>query len=76
MTDTDKPSSPPPEPILDYLQAGVSDALGHGAPPLVALFGELGLQIVAQLPRNPERTVALRKLMESLDCTMRVVRGA
>ena len=34
-------------------------------------FGDLALQIVAQLPRNPERTVALRKLLESKDCAVR-----
>ena len=34
-------------------------------------FGHLAEQIVANLPKNPERTVALRKLLESKDCAVR-----
>lgn len=34
-------------------------------------FGELAEQIVATLPRNPERTVALRKLLEAKDAAVR-----
>jgi len=34
-------------------------------------FGELAEKIVAELPRNPERTVALRKLLEAKDCAVR-----
>lgn len=34
-------------------------------------FGELAEQLVKTLPRNPERTVALRKLLESKDCAVR-----
>lgn len=34
-------------------------------------FGELANQIVDTLPRNPERTVALRKLLEAKDCAVR-----
>lgn len=34
-------------------------------------FGELALNICDTLPRNPERTVALRKLLESKDCAIR-----
>lgn len=36
-------------------------------------FGELANQIVATLPRNPERTVALRKLLEAKDAAVRAV---
>ena len=36
-------------------------------------FGELAEYIVRELPRNPERTVALRKLLESKDCAVRTV---
>jgi hypothetical protein len=36
-------------------------------------FGELAERIVATLPRNPERTVALRKLLESKDAAVRAV---
>jgi hypothetical protein len=31
----------------------------------------LAEQIVETLPRNPERTVALRKLLEAKDCAVR-----
>lgn len=34
-------------------------------------FGELAEQIVEKLPRGPERTVALRKLLESKDAAVR-----
>lgn len=34
-------------------------------------FGDLAAQIIAMLPRNPERTVALRKLLEAKDAAVR-----
>lgn len=34
-------------------------------------FGELAVMIVDTLPRNPERTVALRKLLEAKDAAVR-----
>jgi hypothetical protein len=34
-------------------------------------FGELAKEIVGTLPRNPERTTALRKLLEAKDCAVR-----
>jgi hypothetical protein len=34
-------------------------------------FGELAERIVETLPRSPERTVALRKLLESKDAAVR-----
>jgi hypothetical protein len=34
-------------------------------------FGELAKQIVETLPSNPERTTALRKLLEAKDCSVR-----
>lgn len=34
-------------------------------------FGDLADFIVAALPKNPERTVALRKLLEAKDCAVR-----
>ena len=36
-------------------------------------FGELANQIVDTLPRNPERTTALRKLLEAKDCAVRAL---
>lgn len=34
-------------------------------------FGQLADTLVATLPRNPERTVALRKLLEAKDAALR-----
>jgi hypothetical protein len=34
-------------------------------------FANLADQIVASIPRNPERTVALRKLLQSKDAAVR-----
>lgn len=34
-------------------------------------FGELAQTLVDTLPRNPERTAALRKLLEAKDCAVR-----
>lgn len=38
-------------------------------------FGELAEQIVANLPRNSERTVALRKLLEAKEAAVRAILG-
>jgi hypothetical protein len=56
------------EPILQFF------AYAHLPPHLAVVsqpFGELAERIVATLPRNPERTVALRKLLESKDAAVR-----
>jgi hypothetical protein len=34
-------------------------------------FAELAHELVTSLPRNPERTAALRKLLEAKDCAVR-----
>ena len=36
-----------------------------------APFAEMAARIVDKLPRNPERTVALRKLLEAKDAAVR-----
>lgn len=36
-------------------------------------FRDLAVSIVALLPRNPERTVALRKLLEAKDAAVRAL---
>jgi hypothetical protein len=49
-------------------------AYEHLRPDLQAVskpFGDLAREIVDTLPRNPERTVALRKLLESKDAAVR-----
>ncbi len=46
----------------------------HLPAPLQAIsrpFGELAQRIVVTVPRNPERTVALRKLLEAKDAAVR-----
>lgn len=56
------------EPLLQFF------AYDHLTPELQQYskpFGELATWIVATLPRNPERTVALRKLLEAKDCAVR-----
>jgi ferritin-like protein len=46
-------------------------------PPHLALvakpFADLAAKLDAQLPDNPEKTVALRKLLEAKDCAVRAV---
>jgi len=37
------------------------------------LFGELAKQIEDTLPANPEKTTALRKLLEAKDCAVRAL---
>jgi len=56
------------EPLLQFF------AYAHLPEPLQAVsrpFGELAIDIVGMCPRNPERTVALRKLLEAKDCCVR-----
>ncbi|HYH96022.1 hypothetical protein [Hyalangium sp.] len=36
-------------------------------------FGELAEQVHSKLPRNPERTAALRKLLEAKDAAVRAL---
>lgn len=36
-------------------------------------FCELAYALVRELPMNPERTVALRKLLEAKDCAVRAI---
>lgn len=37
------------------------------------MFHEVAVRIVDELPSNPERTTALRKLLEAKDCAVRAV---
>jgi hypothetical protein len=56
------------EPILQFF------AYAHLPEHLQAIskpFGELAEKLIELLPRNPERTVALRKLLESKDAAVR-----
>ena len=58
------------DPIMQYF------AYAHLPEHLQAVskpFGELAQHIVTTLPRNPERTVALRKLLEGKDAAVRAL---
>jgi len=57
-----------PEPILQFFEYGhLPEALAKVSKP----FCELARDLVATLPRNPERSVALRKLLEAKDAAVR-----
>lgn len=56
------------EPILKYFKY---DHLPENLQTISKPFGEMANMIVDKLPRNPERTVALRKLLESKDAAVR-----
>lgn len=58
------------EPILQFF------AYAHLPEKLQAVskpFGDLASTVVNELPRNAERTVALRKLLEAKDAAVRAV---
>jgi hypothetical protein len=63
-------SLPQPEHIIQFFD------YAHLPPHLQAIskpFHDLAHDIVEELPRNPERTVALRKLLESKDAAVRAM---
>lgn len=58
----------PEDPMLQFF------TYSHLPEPLQAISREFSLLaqgIVVSLPRNPERTIALRKLLEAKDCAVR-----
>ena len=57
-----------PEPILQFFgYAHLRDDLQEVSKP----FCELAISVITMCPRNPERTVALRKLLEAKDAAVR-----
>lgn len=58
----------PSEPMLRFFQF---KHLPAQLAEISMYFAELAGRIVSDLPRNPERTVALRKLLEAKDCAVR-----
>jgi hypothetical protein len=59
-----------PEPILQFFgYSHLPEHLQEGSRP----FAELANTLVRDLPRNPERTVALRKLLEAKDAAVRAL---
>lgn len=70
MTEPAQQTNPPPDHIGEELHDE------HLPPHLQAVskpFGDLARDIVEVLPRNPERTVALRKLLEAKDAAVRAL---
>jgi hypothetical protein len=61
-------ATPDQEPLLQFFAyEHLRDDLKAVSRPFCALANAL----VDELPRNPERTVALRKLLEAKDCAVR-----
>lgn len=56
------------EPILQFFRYR---HLPSDLQAVIAPFCELAEKIIMGLPRNPERTVALRKLLEAKDAAVR-----
>lgn len=66
--DNDKPAQDVPDQILQFFTyAHLQPALAEVSKP----FADLAHEMTRTLPRNPERTVALRKLLESKDAAVR-----
>ena len=60
----------PQDPILQFFQYS---HLPERLQDATFKFCELAQHVVATLPRNPERTVALRKLLEAKDAAVRAL---
>jgi hypothetical protein len=62
------PDFDPTEPIMQFFaHAHLPEELQV----VSRMFTQVAHDIVATLPRNPERSVALRKLLEAKDCAVR-----
>lgn len=70
MSDQTGSVNAPPEPILQFFEYG---HLPMNLQETSKLFWHMANEIVARCPRNPERTVALRKLLEAKDAAVRAV---
>lgn len=57
-----------PEPMLQWF---AYDHLPETLQAKSKPFGDLAQWMVATLPRNPERSAGLRKLLEAKDCAVR-----
>lgn len=56
------------EPILQFF---AYEHLRQDLQEISKPFGEMADRLIEKLPRNPERTVALRKLLEAKDAAVR-----
>jgi len=57
----------------DVLQFFAYEHLPSHLQEVSARFGKLAQVLAAELPKNPESTEALRKLLEAKDCAVRAV---
>jgi hypothetical protein len=64
------PRGAQPEPMLQFFEYG---HLPEELQLVSKNFCDLAYALVLSLPRNPERTVALRKLLEAKDCAVRAL---
>jgi hypothetical protein len=64
-------TAPTPEPTEHILQFFAFDHLPPALRAVSEPFHDLAHNEIMALPRNPERTVALRKLLESKDAAVR-----
>lgn len=70
MDQTKPVAAPPPDHVEQFF------AYAHLPPHLQEVsrpFGELAQRIVETLPRNPQRTIALNKLLEAKDAAVRAL---
>lgn len=63
-------NDPQCEPLLQFFEC---DHLPLNLREVASHFRELAIRMVVNLPKNPERTAGLRKLLESKDCAVRAV---
>jgi hypothetical protein len=57
------------DPILQFFDLPVDAPTDHEA--ICGPYAALARVLTTGIPRNPERTVALRKLLESMDAALR-----
>jgi hypothetical protein len=69
--DARRPPDPPADRAEPMLQFFEFKHLPADLQTVSAPFHDLAIELVDTLPRNPERTVALRKLLEAKDCAVR-----
>lgn len=67
---TNTPEEPKTDPLLQFFNHG---HLPTRQAQVAAPFAVIAHELVKALPRNPERTVALRKLIESRDSALRAL---
>jgi hypothetical protein len=69
-TKVSAPLTEPQDPLLQFFEFG---HLTTNLQEVSVRFHTLAYELFRLLPRNPERTVALRKLLEAKDCAVRAM---